>query len=289
MIVGINQNVAIFGRDFHVQTEVSSREGSHCIRTRVYLAGRIIGAREQTLEGVDETAVKAAMQEQHETIIDNMTSRLQAIAAAKEIVPPPPPPAVPAAELEPAAPSPRRMTKIAVPNLDEIPGVRSSVQIRRLLAGFRNSTNLSPPSGPDALRLRLADAAALMRDIVASPTFAEARVEEQVRFHDLLDRLDAWLAADADHHAAVQLWSQVAVFSAYLGNVNNRHDLMAFDRRLVMWGLSTVGEDGLSPEVVSHLSHLYGRDLALDLLLHDPTSIDRDLLVHTLMGILDSF
>jgi hypothetical protein len=203
-----------------------------------------------------------------------MTTRLQAIAAAKEIVPPPPPVTAPAAEVEPDAAGPRRMTKIALPSLDEIPGVRSSVQVRRLLAGFRNSTDLSPPAGPDALRLRLADAAALIRDIVATPTFAEVRLEEQVRFNDLLDRLDAWLAGPRDHAVGVQLWSQVAVFSVYLGNVNNRHDLIAFDRRLVMWGLSTVGEDGLSPEAIYQLSHLYGRDLALDLILHDPTAID---------------
>ena len=38
MITGINQNVTILGRDFHVQTEVVTRDLDHSVRTRVYLA-----------------------------------------------------------------------------------------------------------------------------------------------------------------------------------------------------------------------------------------------------------
>lgn len=290
MITGINQNVAILGRDFHVQTEISSQDDEHTVRTRVYVAGRIIGAREMTVTSADEAEVKAAMQDQHDTIIDNMRTRLQAIAEAKEAAPRPP---VASDEGVPSeselSSAPRRLTKVALPSLDEIPGVRSSVQVRRLLAGFRNAIDLSPPAGHEALRIRLTGAASLIRDLIGTPTFRDVRVDEQVRFNDLLDRIDTWLADPSDHEAGVQLWSQVAVFSVYLGQVNNRTDLVAFDRRLVMWAMSTLGEEGLSQDLMIQLGHLYGRDLAMDVLLNDPTTMDRDSLMHTLMGLLDGF
>ncbi len=284
MITGLNQNIEVLDRQFHVQTEVIEGAETKC-RTTVYSGGTIIGNREANLSSglVDEDEIRKLMEEQHTLIIENLICRLEEIAEAEGIEKQPVTPPKP---LRDSKPLPKKQALL--PSIDDVPGLRSSVRVRELLAGFRNDIELDPPATTAELRLRLENALLDSRKILTSPVFSETRLDEQVRFYDLEERISAWLMHEPDHAKGVTIWCEVAVFSSYLGRINNRSELIDYDRKLLLWAFSKIGATGLTKEVLESLQALLGREPRFDRMLNDPDLISKNEWLSMLVELLDS-
>jgi len=177
---------------------------------------------------------------------------------------------------------------VPLPSIDGAPGLLSSVRVRGLFAHFRKMLDLDPPATTTELSLCLKNAVLHTRNILTSPVFSDIRLDEPVRFYDLEERISAWLAHDPDHEKGVKIWCDVAVFSSYLGRINNRNELIDFDRKLLLWAFSAIGTDGLTEEIVNSLQPLLGRDLRFDRLLDATDERGRDTWLSMLVELLDS-
>lgn len=277
MSSGINQNIELFGRTFHVQTEVIPGD-SPLVRTTVFVGGRIIGVRETPLADIDgpEEDLRARINAQHALIVDNLHQRIDRFKAAQ------------AAEVDDETSSNildsiPDLGEVARPFLEGDAILGASIRVRRLLARFRSAVDVTPPRSPEDLVNRLAGARELIEEVVEFPTFADIRIDEQVRFNVLREGIGEWLEGDRNHDDGVGIWSDVVVFSAYLGRINDRRELMDFDRAKVCWALATIATSRDPRSVVDHLGALYGRDVELDRFIEDPDAADGDHLVAALL------
>jgi hypothetical protein len=60
------------------------------------------------------------------------------------------------------------------------------------------------------------------------------------------------------------------LFCAYVWEINNRRDILEFDRRLLGWALATLESGGGARSIRKPLAWLRGRDVHLDDLLDRP-------------------
>ncbi len=274
MIGGLNQEVEILGRTYHVQTELSDTG----IRTEVFLGGKLVASREKPVAAadLDGSSLLTLIQEQHEKILAGVAERLEKYRkrgkgrtgepAAGEPAAVAPAAVAPAAG-EPAASVPGK----GVPSRVPAETVDLGLRLRRLLEEFRLRLGRLPQEPRGSAQLERA--AEHFRWILQSSSFPELRIDEQVRFNMLHDRLQAWLQGERDPDRGRQLWSNIRTFNGYLAEINNRAELAAFDRDLLAWTLHRMETDGMSERLREHLSLLTGRDRELDRLLAEPQGV----------------
>ncbi len=266
MVSGLNQNVEILGRVFHVQTEVIAGDDSK-IQTTVFLEGKVIGSREMPLEANpdSEERVRSQRDQQHVTIVNSLVARMTRLRERRAS-----PDARPISEPEPA----EATAEPTLPYADDDPTLLCAIRVRRLLGRFRDAIDVAPPTNPGELSERLSKATRVINNIVSSLTFREIRLDEQVRFNILKQRIDGWLSSDREHDEGVRIWSEVAVFSAYIAKINDREELIAFDMQLLVWGMHIIRQHGVNGETARQLQSLYGLDVRLDHLLDTPSERD---------------
>jgi hypothetical protein len=180
-----------------------------------------------------------------------------------------------------------------MPPLPEDPALADGLDVRRLFGEVRLRVGLlteDPPNPPAAaddpmreLELmvsgatpsaaeptrmeRVEKAAKVLAWATQESCFGRVRVDEQVRFHLVKERIERWVAAGRDPSDAESVWSEVVKFCGYIAEINLRADLLEFDRRLVLWGLASIERKGVSKSTLKPLSWLFGRDGEFDLLL----------------------
>ncbi len=276
-VSGVNQNVEVFGRTFHVQTEMISGDRA-LVRTTVFVGGRIIGVRETKVAdlSVPDDELNARINAQHALIVENLHQRIERFQSQRSA-------AAPLAAGSSLLGEIPDLGAVERPVLDGSPSLGASIRVRRLVARFRGAVDLTPPRGPDDLSDRLEGALALIEEVVGFPTFADIRIDEQVRFNILRDRIRSWVRGEGDHEDGVVIWSDVAVFSSYLGRVNDRRDLIAFDRQMVRWALSIIAAAGTALTIGDQLGALYGRDLELDTVIESGHDADDDEVIRILL------
>jgi hypothetical protein len=247
---------------FHVQTEVIKGKEPK-IETTVFLEGRVVGSRLLPAAGPDTTPeqLQSMRDEQHATIVQNLVNRLANLQARRAGEQQGAVPAAPVSEGEvPAMPSP-----------GSSPSLLASIRARSLIGRFRGAVEVVPPRSHDELIERLAGIAELIDSIVGSPTFSDIRVDEQVRFNLLKERIADWQGSDEkDHDTGVRIWSDVVVLFAYLGKINSRDELRRFDHQLLSSVLPQVESDGMTPKTIANLRSLFGLDVELDRMLDAP-------------------
>jgi hypothetical protein len=155
--------------------------------------------------------------------------------------------------------------------LDEVP---SALRVR---AGYRRLQQALAAGGePERERIgeRLAAAAESLESLVASALFVELRVADRCQLRRVVERLDAWLAEGAgfDLDEGIRLWQDLAGLAAVMQQVNNRQELVAHDRVLLLEALGELyGETPLDPareaRLRERLGAVLGRDAELDALL----------------------
>ena len=82
MIGGFNQQVEIFGRTYHVQTELSDAG----IRTEVFHGGTLVATREKPLDSADREGsnLLALIQKQHDKILAGVAKRIRQYAERRQ-------------------------------------------------------------------------------------------------------------------------------------------------------------------------------------------------------------
>ena len=271
MISGLNQEVSVLGKTFHFQTELT-RQGDLFIRTEVFVGGKVVATRETRLDRagrgrLDDEALRALMKEQHQRVIERTLERVKTYQEKKREQP---------AE-QPAASLPAfdgQQADSFAPPSDEVRATASSaVRIRRIFGRFRLRLGLGSEVPEGELAGRLETASRGFAWIIKSPTFEEIRLDEQMRCHLVSDQVNAWLAGDRDPARARQIWSEIVSFNDYVASINNRAELLAFDRQLLTWAAFQVQKQGMSVAVLDQLQWLAGRDLELDELLDKPDDV----------------
>ncbi len=283
MVDGINENVEAFGRVFHVQTEVTGHE-QPVIRTTVFLEGTVVASRKTPLGGRDlpDDALRDRLGVHHGRIVENLqrTAGLEVLMASSD-----------APEPASSAPSGGRGTRPSKeaprPDPEADPRLLSSIQVRQLIGPFSQALRPSPYHDDEAVRARVEGAARMIDAIMTAPHFSDVRLDEQVRFFDLRERVAAWRGDGRGTEAASQILLAMVTFAAHLRRISDRRELVAFDYKLLTWAMGVVGRDGASAEALRHLRALAGRDAELDELLGQERPVDGQRLLEVLMGILD--
>ncbi len=270
MISGLNQEVDVLGKTFHFQTELT-RKGALYIRTEVFVGGKVVATRENRLDlagqgKLDEESLRALMKEQHQRVIKATLERVKSYQEKKE---------QPQSQAMASLPTfDAQQAESFVPPSDEAREVASSaVRIRRIFGRFRLRLGLGEPVPEGALTQRLETAARGFSWILNSPTFQEIRLDEQMRCHLVSDQVNAWLGGDRDLGRAEQIWAEIVTFNDYVASINNRAELIEFDRQLLAWAAFQVQKRGVSTEILDQLQWLAGRDKELDELLDKPDDV----------------
>ncbi len=283
MINGINDNVEVYGRMFHVQTEVTSG-ARPTVRSTVYLDGAIVASRAAPVDprSTAEEGLRAQVRSQHDLVIETLVKRTAELEA--RISSPGPPEARPRTSRRPAAAA---IKEVPRPEPESDPKLLASLRVRQLIGPFSLTARPSPYHDPESVRARLISAAKMIDGIMAAPGFSDIRLDEQVRFFDLRERVAAWRGGGRDPETAAEILLAVVGFAGHLRRINDRRELVAFDHRLLTWALWAIGRDGASDEVLRHLRALHGRDAELDLLLDQSEPVEVDHLIELLLGLLD--
>jgi hypothetical protein len=283
MATGINQNIEILGRVLHVQTELG-RQDESVIRTTVYDGGRIVATREIAVDTGrgSEDEVLEQIRAHHALIVDNLITRSAELAAQR------------LASSTAATPTGEGITddrylkpraRHPLPAGTD-PSLRRALRTRRLVGPFTqnfSTVGSSQPGGEQAL-----DAAeACIASIMGAPAFRGLRIDEQVRFFDLRERLEQWRGGGLTVPDRSDLIDDIAAFARHLAAISHRRELMAFDQRLLLWAIGCLAEDGSASDVLGQLEFLRGRDAKLDHFLDEPEAAGDHDLLEQLMDLLD--
>lgn len=279
MISGLNQEVDVLGRTFHFQTELS-RRGDLFVRTEVFVGGKIVATRESRVNRtgrLDEEALRALMKDYHGRVIESTVERVKTYQARKQdLASRRPPPRHPARPSAPAFDL-REAESLAPPSEETRKAAASAVRIRRVFGKFRLRLGLDKTVPEDQIGTRLETAARGFAWIKTSPTFQEIRVDEQLRCNLVNDQVVEWLAGSGrDPARAAEIWSEIVTFNDYVAEINNRAELIVFDRQLLTWAAYQIQSEGVTDEVLDQLQWLTGRDPRLDKLLDKPAEADAE-------------
>lgn len=280
MISGLNQEVEVLGRTFHVQTELS-RRGELSIRTEVFLGGKIVATREKQLSRADwdagDEVLRTLMKNQHQKILTNVVERARRYQERQqEGLAPAAVPVQPETTAEFAAIVVEPEPEIPPPPADIQAEVSGAISIRRTFGEFRLRFDITHAEPHDDLVARLDKALQGVEWITAAPAFSEIRIDEQLRFNLVKEQLQEWVEAGKNPDQAVNLWSEIVTFNDYLTEVNNRAELVDFDRHLLVWAIHHIQGHGMTEQILGYLGLLYGRDPVLDRLLESPLDVTTD-------------
>lgn len=283
---GLNQDVEILGKTFHLQTEVKGTV-EPCIRTEVFVGGKLVATREVQLEsanrqGSDEDTVRALLKKQHNLILTSLIERAKHYQERQLGGPPPNKPVTRPPQEGPGA----RGENLAPPSAASTETVNMALRVRRLFESFRLRTGVTSTPPSNDLGEDLQQAADGFTWILESPIFSEIRVDEQIKIHLLRDEVDEWLHGDRDQDRAARIWSELVTFHEYLAEINNRKELSAFDRDLISWAVPRIHSEGISERIIEHLGFLYGRDPQFDGMLDRPQGIPNETWINHLWRVL---
>ena len=290
---GVLQKIELLGQNYEVQTELVDAELG-AVRTVIFHGGQAVANMQSRLRvsgegGTFEEAVEGALARYHQLMVDGFVMRTLRYEERRGS-----PTGIEArGVMEVVAPArSEAAVDVLMPPLPEDPALADGLDVRRLFGEVRLRVGLAEedplPAAPtrnDPLRelellagrgrssrpasrpLRVETAAGVFAWATREPRFTRVRVDEQVRFHIIKERIEGWVAAGRDHATADGIWGEIVKFCGYLAEINLRADLIDFDRRLVAWGLSSLRRKRGSGGMMKPLTWLLGRDAELDLLL----------------------
>lgn len=258
MTSGINQDVEILGKVFHLQTQLSCAS-EPCIRTEVFHGGKLVATRDSPIESAelalsDQDTLQRRLKEHHKRILESIVERARSFREKES------------ERRDVRAPAADDVSTLEI--VDSTPVVVRKVDIalrvRRILERFRQRIGPLPAVSPSNRDEVLARIAASFAWIIGSEDFDEIRVDEQVRFNLLRDQVEDWLGGSRSPRQGDRVFAEVVNFLDYLAGVNNRAELAAFDRDLLRWALSKARATGMTPRLREHLRMISGRDPELD-------------------------
>ena len=212
---GIGQDLVLFGRRFHVQTE--SCDGG--LRTEIFLGGRLITTRRAQLSSAERLggaeSQRLRMKEYHQSIVSGIIERASSRHESKKSS---------TSSSAPRGRKRRASREVLDTATPEQTSLQVSLRVRDLITDFRR--RIATIDGATASEY-LEQAYPAIAQVIDSPLFKAVRLDEQLRFHLLQDQIDAWRHERDDHHVAAEIWSDITDFSAQLEGINHRAEFAA--------------------------------------------------------------
>ncbi len=265
--LGFVDRVEVLGDVYEVQTElVEVVEGR--VRTVVFHHGRVVGMSTARLHGGGSGGAQGELQEMvrlhHELVLGAFTKRTcrleeRSLEGEPAATPRSPAWAVAAAEAH-----------LEMPPIPEDPALADGLEVRRMYGELRRRIRDAAVQAGDRVGEWLDRAAEALERLRNEPRFGRIRLDEQARINVLAERIQAWRAAGRPPGPAADLHVDVELFCAYVWEINNRRDILEFDRRLLGWALATLESGGGARSIRKPLVWLRGRDVHLDDLLDRP-------------------
>lgn len=280
---GFIDKITVLGREFTIQTEFIPGEATK-IRTLVYDGGRLVTSREIPAGGKSdsETAVEAAVRQQHHRVTETLVKRAEELSSAKKASQAPPPSKPPSSPAPPTNAKKRHR-----PLVERGSRLETAIAIRQTIGPFGLAFAHPGPSTAEGYERTLESVDAALDAIREAPTYHAIRLDEQLTMIALKSQLETWRMADRDIMMSTEIWLTVESFAYHLQKINNRADLVSFDHEMLTWAMSELGRGKITDELTEGLRGLGGRDAELDGFLRDPSSTDQLGLLEILLGLMD--
>jgi hypothetical protein len=282
---GVIEKVDIVGQPYEVQTELVDPDALR-VRTTVFHNGRVVACRDARLHrsetGVrDPETARELMVLHHQNVLHGFARRTSEYLARRS-------------RTEVGRTSARRSPEVVgedlaseLPPTPEDPAVADAVDVRRLVTGLRERLEATSPEleagDPTGW---LAAASSALDEVIDHPRFSAVRIDEQVLFHQLRERVREAARGSADVGSLRVLHDDLMAFCAYSSGINRRSDLVAFDRHLLAWSLAVIRREQSVLSVRSAVGWLRGRDPKLDVLLAELATADLSTIVSELERVL---
>lgn len=272
MVSGLNQEIHLLGRRFHFQSELIERDALS-VRTEIFVDGKIVATRSTEIEDLTSASagdlVRARIREIHEKVVESVVQRAERYRGEKSPESPdeapPPGDATVAVHIapRPTAPPPKEAW-------DE---VEETLRIRWMFGRLRLGLGMDDARLP--LEQRLKRAGRAFSWLVALPSFELIRVDEQIRCHLVKERVEKWTeTGGTDDELGARIWKEIDDLQRYLGEINRRAQLTALDRQLLGWAIGRLeGGGSMATEIHDELRKVFGLDVQLDRLIHEPSEI----------------
>lgn len=210
LIAGISQDLTLFGRTFHLQTELCNGG----LRTEIFLGGRLLTTRKahpNIAERAGAASQRKWMKEFHRRVVSGLVARSR---EHQEMSP------STAAKLR----SLRRSAK--GPDTNGPSPIQQTSGVLRLVTELQDRIEAdSSETEPQ----RLEQAARALTWAQSSPVFKELRIDEQLKVHLLVEQIESWRQEGQDPGRAHDLWHNVSEFNVRLSGIHLRAEFAAKD------------------------------------------------------------
>lgn len=273
MVSGLNQEIELLGRRFHFQSELVQR-GNLSVRTEIFVDGKIVATRSSPLDDLPADAagdlVRSRIREAHERVVDSVIQRAknyqgEQTGEAPSGAPAPPGDATVAVHIAPRPTEP--------PPKEAWDALEETLRIRWMFGRLRLGLGLDDPD--QTLDHRLRRAARAFGWLVGLPSFELVRVDEQIRCHLVKDRVEKWLSTGGENEdLGRKIWNEILELQEYVAEINRREQLSSLDRQLLGWAIGRLEGGGeMASEIHDELRKIFGLDVQLDRLIHEPAKI----------------
>lgn len=157
------------------------------------------------------------------------------------------------------------------PELNFPSDLESALRIRGEYLGFHTKVDLCGDPSPEQLHDRMLTVAAVMAGMIKSPNYHEFRTNDRFQLRKLETQITDWLAQgdQADSQTGIYLWQEISALSALFLEINNREELVQYDRGVVLTTLERLylgGPLNADDQIRLHetLITTQGRDAELD-------------------------
>lgn len=261
---GLNHNIEIFGKVFHIQTEATDVPTPH-LDTHVFLEGQVLQSFRNDLSPEDAATTEAldlAIRKQHKeaarALLGGHVWRPAGAPEPRPLPEPGPRKALP-------APAAARNLPTGAFSLENMLAIRrAAVSLARRLE--------RPPGEAGELARALSHLATPISLFISKWTDC-CRLDEIADLHLLRDELRTHLAGDqaGDLEAGLALWSSLSEVANQLTGINQRKDILEHDLEAACRLLGRYFGGADAPELIAEediqlLHSLQGRDPDLDAL-----------------------
>lgn len=297
--IGIHEKVDLLGQSFDIQTELVDL-ATETVRTVIFHRGEVAAHREGRPRELSEGGsddLEERLREYHRKALERFVRRtlsFEARAAGAELE----------RDVLPAAAVGQREEAPELPPIPEDPALADTIEVRRLVGKLLARLDLAPLDSENPAKQehgwrgwighlgrrlgdgtrsstsssKLEETRLALSWAVAQPRFQRVRMDEQVLFRLLRERIDNWNTGDREAEEAERLWQEVVAFCDYLREINLRSDLLEFDRGLLGWAIAEIDRAGSCRSVHRPLRWILGRDRRLDTLLEADEIADTEAL-----------
>ena len=283
---GVVESIDLVGQPYDVQTELVDINELR-VRTTVFSQGRVVAQRDARLHssghgGVEPQTARELLMLHHQNVLHGFarrTSEYLTRRGRREAR---------SSSLHPHSALTEADMKLAdgLPPAPEDPAVADALDVRRFVTDLKYRLRTASEGGQGGILEWLQVASESFEEIIEHPRFGAVRIDEQVLFHQLRERVQRALEGEHDVAELSVLREDLVAFSVYISGINQRADLIAFDQHLLAWSIAVIRKEGSTLSARTALRWLRGRDEGLDAVMSELPAADPESVISELERVL---